>query len=210
MGGKPLWPSAQGLLPRDTYSQNPHAGGSGFPPTLLTATIAGPHGQKRGWETITAQYAGFVNVSLAGWVINPARWAVVVSHPRFWPRGTSLWRSLSQHSLDEVSFFPCIKLECNKWFSDSANIYGGAETNNEFLGEIGAALWTSLGDGEVPVILQTSTSYLFTFLENEVWNLVMNIIKLVYCNHAWPQLNARAKGSRLFCSSSLVVRGAFG
>ena len=35
-------------------------------------------------------------------------------------------------------------------FSDSANIYGGAETNNEFLGEIGAELWTSLGDGEVP------------------------------------------------------------
>ena len=25
-----------------------------------------------------------------------------------------------------------------------------SETNNEFLGEIGAELWTSLGDGEVP------------------------------------------------------------
>ena len=37
-----------------------------------------------------------------------------------------------------------------KQFSDSANIYRGAETNNEFLGEIGAELWTSLGDGEVP------------------------------------------------------------
>ena len=35
-------------------------------------------------------------------------------------------------------------------FSDSANIYGSAETNNEFLDEIGAELWTSLGDGEVP------------------------------------------------------------
>ena len=35
-------------------------------------------------------------------------------------------------------------------FSDNANIYGGAETNNEFLDEIGAELWTSLGDGEDP------------------------------------------------------------
>ena len=37
-----------------------------------------------------------------------------------------------------------------KQFSDSANIYEGTETNNEFLGENGAELWTSLGDGEVP------------------------------------------------------------
>ena len=37
----------------------------------------------------------------------------------------------------------------NKQFSDSANIYGGAETNSEFQGEIGVELWTSLGRGEV-------------------------------------------------------------
>ena len=37
----------------------------------------------------------------------------------------------------------------NKQFSDSENIYGGAETKNEFQGEIGTELWTSLWDGEV-------------------------------------------------------------
>ena len=46
---------------------------------------------------------------------------------------------------------PCIKLDCTvyKQFSDSANIYGSAETNNEVLGEIGTDVWTSLVDGEV-------------------------------------------------------------
>ena len=33
-------------------------------------------------------------------------------------------------------FFPLHKARLYKQFSDSANIYGGAETNNEFLGEI--------------------------------------------------------------------------
>ena len=42
------------------------------------------------------------------------------------------------------------RLYINDQFSDSANIYKGAETKNEFLGEIGAELWTRLGDGEVP------------------------------------------------------------
>ena len=45
-------------------------------------------------------------------------------------------------------FFPLHKVRVYKQFFDSANIYGGAETNNEFLGEIGAELWTSLGDGK--------------------------------------------------------------
>ena len=62
---------------------------------------AGPHGQKHGWETTAAQHASFMNVSAWG-VIKPARWAVVVSHPHFWPWGPACWRSLSQHSLDGV------------------------------------------------------------------------------------------------------------
>ena len=48
-----------------------------------------------------------------------------------------------------ISFFPAYSQTVYKQFSDSANIYGGAETNNEYLGEIGTELWTSLGDGEV-------------------------------------------------------------
>ena len=51
---------------------------------------------------------------------------VVVTCPRFWPQGPA----------------------CGG--NNSANIYGDAETNNEFLSEIGAELWTSLGGGEVP------------------------------------------------------------
>ena len=59
---------------------------------------------------------------------------------------------LSHLSLDGVQAFLIFPLHkaVYKQFSDSATIYGGAETNTEFLGETGAELWTSLGDGEVP------------------------------------------------------------
>ena len=65
----------------------------------VTATIAGPRGQKRGWETTTAQHAGFVNVSLGS---KPCALGGSGFPPTLLVSGTSLWRSLSQHSLDEV------------------------------------------------------------------------------------------------------------
>ena len=41
-------------------------------------------------------------------------------------------------------YFSAYNQTVYKQFSDSANIYGGAETNNEFLGEISADLWSNL------------------------------------------------------------------
>ena len=70
---------------------------------------------------------------------------VVVSPPTFLAMGTSLWRSLSQQSLGGVWASFILSLYIARTISDSANIYGGAETNNVFLGEIGTALLTSLG-----------------------------------------------------------------
>ena len=117
----------------------------------VTATSWSPW--PKAWVgTTTAQRTDFI--TQADTFIKPARLAVVVSPPTLLATGTSLWQSLSQHSLDRVWASLIFSLHIarlhNKQFSDSANIYGGAETKNEFLGEIGAELWTSLGDGEVP------------------------------------------------------------
>ena len=65
-----------------------------------TQPQAGPRGQKSGWETTTVQCAGFI--TQADTFIKPVRWAVVVSSPTLLAAGTSLWRLLSQHSLDGV------------------------------------------------------------------------------------------------------------
>ena len=87
--------------------------------------------------------------------IKPTCWEVVVSPPTLLAPGTSSRQSLSQHNLNRVwlSFFPCI---IAGQFSDSANIYGGVETNNEFLGEIGAELLTSVGDGEASISMNSN------------------------------------------------------
>ena len=116
--------------------------------------ISWPCGQKHGWETTTAKRGGFI--TQADTIIKPARLAVVVSHPYFWPQGqlivvtesAQLGQSLVELFASFI-FVPAYSQTVYKQFSDSPNIYGGAETNNEFLGEIGAELWTSLWDGEV-------------------------------------------------------------
>ena len=64
----------------------------------VTAT-SGSRGQKRGWENTTAQHAGFVNVSLGN---KPCTLGRSGFPPTLLATRTSLWRSLSQHSLDEV------------------------------------------------------------------------------------------------------------
>ena len=81
-------------------------------------------------------------------LLESQKYSLQVKHSPF-SREKKFARSQGQHNLDGV-WLSCL---CHLFFSPArlcinTNIYGGAETNNEFLGKIGTELWTSLGDGD--------------------------------------------------------------